>query len=304
MTPRAERSTAAAGSSGWLDRHFKYLLLYPAIVLLLLIGLFPVLYSLMVSFQNLTMLKQDYGFQGLLNYERLINTDRFWWAILHTGVLTAIALPLELVFGLAMARLFVKDIRGKRLFLALLVLPAVLPPIVAGGIWRMLLDVSFGPINQIIGWLSGGVPASINWLIDPFYVYPTILLTEVWEWTPFMFLILLAALSNVDPSQEEAAEIDGAGPWTIFVRITLPAIWPVMIVALLIRGLDLVRTFDIVWALTKGGPGTLTETISVYMYTMGFQRFATSYTGAMAFVIIIVLSLAVMVLLRRVEIAR
>ena len=102
-------------------------------------------------------------------------------------------------------------------------------------------------------------------------VYPAILVCEIWQWTPFMFLILLAALSNVDRSQLEAAEIDGAAWWLTFRRIVLPAIWPVMAIAMLIRGLDLVRLFDIVWALTRGGPGTMTETMSIYTYIHRLQ---------------------------------
>ena len=119
-----------------------------------------------------------------------------------------------------------------------------------------------------------------------------------------MFLILLAALSNVDQSQTEAAEIDGASFPRVFFRIILPAIWPVMAIALLIRGLDLIRIFDVVWALTKGGPGTMTETISIYTYVQGFRQFETSYTGAIAFLVIVLLTIVVVALLRRMEIAR
>jgi multiple sugar transport system permease protein len=119
-----------------------------------------------------------------------------------------------------------------------------------------------------------------------------------------MFLILLAALSNVDKNLTEAAEIDGASDWRIFWRIVMPAIWPVMAIALLIRGLDLFRLFDVVWALTKGGPGTMTETISIYTYIQGFRQFETSYTAAIAFLVIVMLSVAVIFALRRMEIAR
>jgi len=119
-----------------------------------------------------------------------------------------------------------------------------------------------------------------------------------------MFLIMLAALSNVDKSQLEAAELDGAPWYTTFRRIVLPAIWPVMTIAVLIRGLDLVRLFDIVWGLTQGGPGTMTETISVYTYSQGFKQFETSYTGAIAFVMIVGLTIIVMWSLRRVELVR
>jgi multiple sugar transport system permease protein len=119
-----------------------------------------------------------------------------------------------------------------------------------------------------------------------------------------MFLLLLAALSNVDQSLTEAAEIDGASYWTIFRRIMLPAIWPVVAIALLIRGLDLFRLFDVAWAITEGGPGTMTETISIYTYVQGFRQFETSYTGAIAFLVIVLLSIIVVTALRRMEIDR
>jgi multiple sugar transport system permease protein len=119
-----------------------------------------------------------------------------------------------------------------------------------------------------------------------------------------MFLILLAALSNVDKSLTEAAEIDGAGYWRAFFKIVLPAIWPVMAIAIVIRGLDLVRIFDIIWALTQGGPGTMTETISIYTYVQGFQQFEVSYTAAMAFLVIILLTVIVVWLLRRMGLAK
>ena len=117
-------------------------------------------------------------------------------------------------------------------------------------------------------------------------------------------LILLAALSNVDKSQTVAAELDGASFWTVLTRIVLPAIWPVMSIAIVIRGLDLVRLFDIVWALTRGGPGTMTETISVYAYVLGFNQFETSYTAAIAFLVIVLLTVIVVWALKRMEIAR
>jgi multiple sugar transport system permease protein len=160
-----------------------------------------------------------------------------------------------------------------------------------------------GPINQVLGWIAGE-PMTVLWIIKPNLVYPAILLAEIWQWTPFMFLILLAALSNVDKNLTEAAEIDGASTWRIFWRIVMPAIWPVMAIALLIRGLDLFRLFDVVWALTKGGPGTMTETISIYTYIQGFRQFETSYTAAIAFLVIVMLSVVVIFALRRMEIAR
>ena len=285
------------------DRRFKYLVIAPAIFILLFIGLFPLIYSLVVSFQNINMMEEDTSFSGLMQYRLLFQDLRLWQSLGHTLLITAIALPSELLLGLLMALLFLERLPGRPVFVSLLVLPTMIAPIVAGATWRLLFDNRYGPINQILGWFAGE-PMPVLWVIKANLVYPAILIAEIWQWTPFMFLILLAALSNVDKNLTEAAEIDGAAYWRIFWRIVMPAIWPVMAIAMLIRGLDLFRLFDVIWALTKGGPGTLTETISIYTYIQGFRQFETSYTAAIAFLVIVLLSVVVIFALRRMEIAR
>jgi multiple sugar transport system permease protein len=285
------------------DRRFGYAMIAPAVLVILLIALFPLVWMLLVSVQNISMIDEDTSFHGLMNFRRLLSDTRFWESIGHTLLFTAIALPVELILGLFLALLFLEHLPGRPIFIALLVMPTVISPIVAGAAWRLLFDNRFGPINQVISWFAGK-PTTILWLNDPSFVYAAILIAEIWQWTPFMFLLLFASLSNVDPSLGEAARIDGAGFWRILWSITLPVIRPVIVIALLIRGLDLFRLFDVVWALTKGGPGTRTETISIYAYVQGFQQFETSYTAAMAFVIIVILSVIVMAALKRVEIAR
>ena len=296
-------SLSATSRASFGERNFKYLLIGPAIFVLLLIGIFPLIYLLLVSFQGITMTETSTDFIGGANYAQLFEDTRLWEALLHTVIFTVIALPLELLLGLAMAQLFLDRLPGRQIFIALLVLPVVVSPIVSGATWSLMFDHRFGPINQVIGWVTGD-DAAILWTIRPNLVYPAILAAEVWQWTPFMFLLLLAALANVDKSQLEAAAIDGAGWWRTFFKIVLPAIWPVMAIAILIRGLDLFRLFDIVWALTKGGPGTMTETISIFTYVKGFQQFETSYTAAVAFLVIILLSVVVMLALKRVELTR
>ncbi len=285
------------------DNRFKRLMVAPAVCVILLIGLFPIVYTLIISFQNLTMMEEDTSFHGLRHYEFLIGDTRFWESLLHTFVILIIALPIELLLGLALAYLFLSRMPGRQIFVALLVLPVMISPIVAGAMWRLLFENRFGPINQIIGWFTEE-PQAILWTVDPNFVYPAILMAEVWQWTPFMFLLLYAALSNVDQSQLEAAEIDGAGFFRKFWRVVLPAIWPVMAIAVLIRALDLFRIFDVIWALTRGGPGTATETFSIYAYVVGFQQFETSYAAAMAFVVIVILSIVILTVLRRMEIDR
>ncbi len=285
------------------DRRIKSLLIWPAVLVLLLVAIFPLINLLVVSFQDISIIGENRSFQGGLNYGRLFEDARLWGSIWHTVAFTAVALPAELILGLLLALLFIEKMPGRGVFVALLIIPTVISPIVAGAMWRLMLDTQFGPVNQVLSWITGG-PVDITWVVDKAFVWPAIFIAEVWQWTPFMFLLLLAALSNVDKSQIEAAQIDGASGLRIFFKIVLPAIKPVLAIVLLIRGLDLFRLFDIVWALTKGGPGTTTETISLYAFVLGFQQFETSYTAAIAFVVIVLLSFIVIFALRRVEIAR
>ena len=284
------------------DKHFRWLIVWPAILVLLLVGLFPVVYSLIVSFQKITRRVTDTSFHGFYNYERLLGDERFWDAVLNTATITIIALPLQLVLGLALARLFLDSFPGRQILIAVVLLPAVIAPFVSGAIWRLMFDNIFGSINEILRLILGDF--DLIWLVnsDPVVVFSTILIAEVWQWTPFMFLILLAAWTNVDRSQIEAAEIDGASGWRTFRYIVLPAIRPVIFVALTIRGLDLVRLFDVVWGLTRGGPGNMTETISIYAYIKGFEMFNISLTAAFTFTVIIALSLLMMIVLKRVAI--
>lgn len=275
----------------------------PAVFVMLLVGLFPFLWAVAISFQNVTGSNPDGDWVGLANYQKLVSDARVWAALGRTLLILALALPLELVLGLLLALHFQADRPFKRLFVALLVLPAVVSPMVAGSMWRLMFDHKFGPFNQIIGWLAGE-PIVLLWVVKPHLALWAILIAEVWQWTPFMFIILLAALANVDREQLEAAEIDGSGPFRTFFRIVLPAIMPVLSVALLIRALDLFRIFDAVWQLTRGGPGTKTETLSIFMFVRGFQSFETSYTAALVVVLLILLSVTVTLALKRMEIAR
>ena len=309
MTNGADSLTIGGGTQprrarrGAPDRGFRYLMIAPAVLVILLIGLFPVVYTALKSVQNVNMFDMDTSYQGFIHYKALMSDKRFWLALAHTVIFVVVALPAELALGLAMAYLFVDRMPGRPIFVTLLVLPVLVSPIVAGATWRLMLDNRYGPINQILGWFAGE-EVTLLWLVDPNLVYPAIIIAEIWQWTPFMFLLLWAALSNVDQSQVEAAELDGASWWRTFRLVVLPAIWPVVAIAVLIRALDLFRLFDVIWALTKGGPGTMTETVSIYAYVLGFQQFETSYTAAMAFVIIVLLAVTVTIVLRRIEIDR
>ncbi len=275
----------------------------PAVFLLVLVGLLPFLWSVWTSFLNLSGSNRTGDFAGFANYARLFSDPRLGLALGRTFLIMAVALPIQLVLGLLLALHFQAERPFKKLFVMLLVLPAVISPMVAGSMWRLMFDNKFGPVNQIVSFFTEK-PVVLLWTIKGNLPFWSIIIAEVWQWTPFMFIILMAAISNVDRDQTQAAALDGARSPQVFRHVVLPAIRPVLMIALLIRGLDLFRIFDAVWQLTRGGPGTRTETISVFMYIQGFQGFETSYVAAMVVVLALVLSTLVMVALRRVGIDR
>jgi multiple sugar transport system permease protein len=275
----------------------------PAVFLLVLIGLLPFVWSIYVSLLNLSGSNRTGDFVGLANYARLFSDERLGYALGRTFLIIAVALPIQLVLGMLLALHFQADKPLKKLFVSLLVIPAVISPMVAGSMWRLMFDHRFGPVNQILSVFTER-PVVLLWTIKGDLPFWAIIITEVWQWTPFMFIILMAAISNVDRDQMNAAALDGARRHQVFWHVVLPAIRPVLIIALLIRGLDLFRIFDVVWQLTRGGPGRSTETISILMYIQGFQGFETSYVAAMVVVLAVVLSVAVMLALRRVGIDR
>jgi multiple sugar transport system permease protein len=276
----------------------KYAMVAPSVVLIVSLTLFPVLYLLWISLLDWDLQRAGRAFVGLANYAGALQDRRMWEALAHTLLIVAVAVTAELVLGLVLAEALAGALPGKRVVIPLLILPVIMSPIVAGYGWRMLWDTQYGPINQLLGWLLGR-PVTLVWLINSKTVYFSLIVTEVWQWTPFMFLALLAGLVAISPEIHEAAAIDGAGRWQSFWQITLPLIRPLMLVALLIRALDVFKIFDTVFSLTFGGPGTFTETITLYVYLLGFRNFRLGYTAAMAVLVLALVSLATTALLRR-----
>ncbi len=284
-------------------KSLQYVLIAPAVFILLLIGLYPLIKLFILSFQDISMFNDIPSFEGVIQYSRLFADSRLWWSLVHTFLFAAVALPLEVIFGFVLALMFLGRVPLRQLWIGIILMPTIISPIVAGSTWRLMFDQQFGPINQIIGWFAGA-DFKLLWTLNTHFVWPAILVAEVWQWTPFMFLLLLAALSNLDREQLESASLDGAPVTMVFHRIVLPAIMPVMFIAILIRALDLVRIFDVIWTMTQGGPGTMTETVSLYAYQLAFREFDVSYTAALALLVIVVLTGLIMWVLKRVEVAR
>jgi multiple sugar transport system permease protein len=271
----------------------------PAILVVLGINALPLAYGTVLSFfrWNLTQANRPPEFVGLGNFISLFTkTPAFIEAALHTFVFTAGAVAIETIFGLGIALLLNQRLRGTRAATALLLIPLALAPTVVGLLFTTLLSQSFGPINYWLGLI--GIKGPL-WLADPSWSIPTVILVDVWQSTPFMALLLLAGLRSLPTEPSDAASVDGASPWQKLVYITLPLLRPILAVAIILRAIDAFKTFDLVYLLTFGGPGTSSQVLSLYGYLVGLQFFDIGKAAAISFVMVQVLILFAILLYRR-----
>jgi len=258
------------------------LFLAPAIAVLLALSIYPLIYSITISLQQGTAAGVIWG---LGNFTRLLSDNFFLTALAHTFVYAVSALTCEFLLGLGLALLLNKQIRGRGLFRASLLIPMMLPAVVVGVIWRLMLNPNFGAINETLKQL-GINTASLTWTASPKLAMLSVIAVDVWQWTPFVFLVLLAGLQAIPQEPYEAALIDGSSRWQTFWHVTLPLLKPSILIVLLLRTMDLLRVFDQIFILTEGGPGFATETISLYIYRTAFRFFDFGYAAAMSFVLL------------------
>lgn len=298
--PIERHKRAAVGGLSWAARRRRdgWLLVAPAVLLILALGVYPLLSSLVLSFQRWDLQSQEHPFVGLANYREALSDLRLWGAFNNTGTVVFAAVAIELLLGFGLALLLVGEFRGKRWLLPLLMLPVMMVPVVVGLTWRMLWDNQFGAVNYLLG-LIAGRDVNIVWLAHRNTAIAAMIVTDVWQWTPFMLLVLLAGLSGVNPELYEAAALDGANWWATLRDISLPGIAPVIAVAVLFRALDAFKLFDLVFMFTQGGPGTSTESVSWYVYQLGFKFFRLGYASAVAYIVVIVLTAVCTLYVRR-----
>ena len=274
----------------------KLLYLAPALAWILAMVLFPLLYTIGISFFDYTLGAEtefDYG----LNYVRAVQDYRFWNGLRVSAVFTVVVVSIEFLLGLGLALLFSGRMRGRRAFRLIMLLPLFACPIAVGYLYLMLFHQR-GPVNAFFG-LLGFVPP--NWLGDPSITLFTVAFVDIWEWTAFMFLILLAAIESLPVELHEAAQIDGASGWLRFRKLTFPMLVPTILIALTLRITDAFKIFDIFVGLTKGGPGTSTEVYSMYVFRVTLEYFKFGYSGALSviFLLIMIVSINVLFLFRR-----
>jgi multiple sugar transport system permease protein len=274
-------------------RRTAYLFAAPAIITLLAITIFPLLYEVRLVFMSweltTTTTPEFVGLQNLIKV--LFQDNRFWSSMRVTAVLIVLGVSIQLGIGTGLALLLNRMGRWRTPLVSLFLIPVMIAPVVAGFQFRMIYHDQFGPLNYIIEIITGGRWRGFAWIADPNVALFAILMTDVWQWTPFLMLIVLAGLQSIPLELHEAAEVDGASAWQSFWRITLPLLLPVIIIGILIRAMDAFKLFDIVYLVTGGGPGNVTETISFYTYLQGFKFFSLGYTAAMAFIQLIIITL-------------
>lgn len=223
-------------------------------------------------------------------------------ALKRTALVMLVCVPAEFLLGLALATLFVDEFRGKKLFYSILLMPMMIVPAVAGYMFYMLFQ-STGPINNLLSTITGST-VSIAWLSHPILAMIAVMIADIWQWTPLMFLILLAGLAGVPEDQIKAATLLGANLWQRFVTIVIPRMKTIMIIALAIRSIENFKIFDTLYIMTGGGPGTAAETISVYFYEVTTQDLIWGYVAALALFILIVLSVLAVFAMKRMAAAR
>lgn len=294
----SSRPTRFDTLSDWSDRHFKWLLVAPAVILILALSVYPLLFSIWVLFVNYDFTVPGHGFVGLRNFTRVLTDPVARWSLWVTILLSTINVAIEFLLGLALALAMVKNFRGRGIIMSLLIIPLFISPVIVGQAWALLLQRPFGPTNYILSQILG-FEVTIGWLTQAPWNFIALILADVWQWTPFMFVILLAGLTAIPPNLYEAAELDGVDGWRAFWWITLPLLGPMILLAITFRILDAVRLFDTIFVMTAGGPGTNTYSSSFYLYTLGFTQFHLSEATAGAWIFLILTALLITFLVRR-----
>ena len=274
------------------QKHQLTALAAPSVIFCIGMIAFPIIYTVWISFQSTTA-TGAMRFAGTGNYSRMVQDGQFWNGIWVTFYLYFLSLAMQLFFGTWLALLLFNAKRLPGIVRSLFISPFMMPPVVAGMMWIVILDPSLGVANYVL--TSLGLPPS-TWLASPALVVPTLALIDTWQWTPYVALIVLGGLQSLPPNVYEAAEIDGAPRWKKLTRITLPLLLPTLVTAMVLRSVDLLRFFDLIYITTQGGPADASLTLNIYGFRTGFEFFQLGYSGALMITLSTIVLGAVIVL--------
>lgn len=271
------------------EARLGWALVAPALGVIVLIALFPLVWTLWESLHvhDLRMPWRGRPFVGLANYAEALGDPRFWGSLAHTALFTVASVGLEMILGVACALVLNRAYRGRGLVRAAVLVPWAIPTVVAALLWRFMFETEAGIANAVLA-AVGAIDDPVVWFIRPALAWVPVILADVWKTTPFVTLLILAGLQNIDASLYEAARIDGAGAWQQLTRVTLPMLKPAILVALIFRTLDAFRVFDLIFVLTGGGPGTATEPIALYTFAALLQNLRFGYGSALSVIVFLI----------------
>lgn len=282
----------------WIEKNIKWIYTMPAVLFVAIMMVFPVGYTLWLSFHEWDMSNVTPPiWVAFENYKTLFQDELFTESLWLTFYFTIAAVVFETIFGILLALLMNQHFVGKGIVKTLFLLPMVATPVAVGLVWILIYEPNIGIANMFIQGL-GFEPK--EWLASPNLVMPSLIFVDIWEWTPMIALIVLAGLVSLPKDPYEAAIVDGANTWQIFWNITLPLLKPTIYSAVLLRLIDALKTFDIIYATTQGGPGTSSQTLNIYGYVLGFQYFKIGQASALLMIFfLIVLSISIFMIIVR-----
>jgi multiple sugar transport system permease protein len=282
------------------ERLIVVILLAPALLVLLAVNLYPFLYALYISLYNFTLGRpRPPRFLGLENYTDLLSDERFGNALLVSVKFVALAVAIEFVLGFGLAFLFNAKLRGLTILRKLGILPIMVMPLATGLVWFYMLNENFGVVNYFAVLL--GASHRIRFLTDDTLALISIAVADAWQWTPFVMLVMFAALQSIPEYVYEAAKMDGLGRWQTFRRVTLPLLSSAIWVVLILRAVDAFKMIELIYLMTRGGPGGATETLSWYIYSTGFLDQDLGSAAAEAVVMIVIVTLLAQIFVRRLK---
>lgn len=278
-----------------VEKYLHILFPLPAILFIALLMIFPILYTLALSFTNWNLTSgAPMRFVGLRNFEQVLVEPRFVDAILRTLGFTVFAVAIEAVLGTAIAIILNRAFIGKGLAKLLLLLPLVATPVAVGIIFNLFYDPTIGLVNFVLS--SVGLPQGL-WVSSSASVIPSLIIVDVWQWTPMITLIVLAGLAGLSEEPFEAARVDGASQWQVLRYVTIPMVMPVILTAVILRLIDALKTFDIIFAMTGGGPGYASETLNIMGFKYSFEYFRMGQASVILialFFLVLLCSLGIM----------
>ena len=270
------------------DAWFGFAITAPSILLLLLLFLFPIVYSLVLSFTNYNYVKGTGAFVGFRNYVTAFSDPDFLNSLKVTFLISIISVIVQFIFGILLSLFTINIQKGQGLFKTTFLIPQMVAPTVAGLLFRFMFNQEFGIVNSALK-AMGLQP--VSWLVDPNLAVFSVVLTDSWTCIPFVFLLVYTAFASLPQDMLEAGRIDGGNAWQIFFRIQLPNVRGALMVTLVLRFMDVFRIYDSIYIMTKGGPGTATEALSLYIYRVNWSKYQMGKASALSYIMMVIMAI-------------